>query len=122
MTAKVISAVETGKDQHGNTYYNIDLDNGDRINIGKKEMPQPGTTLDYEIRLPKSDYNGNGYFRAKPAQKEFKGGYKSEPFEHSAARTAMAAAANIVAEGKAETHQLFPLADKIYAWMLNHKQ
>lgn len=48
----------------GNYYHNLEMENGDKINIGKKKQQQVGWELTYEIIDEGQEYN-----KAKAAQK-----------------------------------------------------
>ena len=64
---KSIRDVKEHNNRYGTTYYhNLELDNGDRINIGKKEPQKIGNELTYEII---GDLGQHEYTKAKSALK-----------------------------------------------------
>ncbi len=65
---KVIQHVKPFENSHGTTYYhNVEMDNGDKINIGKKKELQVGWELTYEIIGDESQE----YRKAKSVNPEF---------------------------------------------------
>ena len=77
MQKSKIKRIETMKPYtgaHGTTiYHNLEMDNGDKINIGKKKEQQVGWELTYEIIDAGQEYN-----KAK-AVKEEGGSYSAGP-------------------------------------------
>jgi len=59
-------------------YHLVNLENGDKINIGKKKQLQIGDEITYEII---GDLGQHEYTNAKSAKKEFKGGFDSKGVE-----------------------------------------
>ena len=72
-TAKVTEVNEVkewGDGDRKTFYHNLTLDNGDKINLGKKARLQVGTELNYEI----TDTTGQHEFsKAKSVNPEYKG-------------------------------------------------
>ena len=74
-TSKILSVdlVKEHSNSHGTTlYHNLQMENGDKINIGKKKTQQIGWELTYEIVGDKKDDGTyqETYPKAKYAQKE----------------------------------------------------
>lgn len=68
MTSKIqsVDSVKEWSGQHGTTYYhNLTMENGDKINIGKKSQVQVGWELDYDIVEHTGTYN-----KAKSVKRE----------------------------------------------------
>ena len=70
---RLIDLVKEHSNSHGKIYYhNLQMENGDKINIGKKNLQEKGWELTYEIIGEKKDDGTYQeiYPRAKYAQKE----------------------------------------------------
>lgn len=121
-TIKEIKGVNPWSNDHGQFYaHALIMDNGDKLSISKKK--EGAFEVGQELEYDKTKELKAGWWSAKEVAKPFnKSTYKPEPYEHSAARTAMASASSIVASGHVDQKLLFPLADKIYNWMLEKKQ
>ena len=69
---KVIKDIKEYNGQHGTVFYHLlEMDNGDKINIGKKKKLQVGFELNYEII---GDIGQHEYTKAKTVNPEFKKG------------------------------------------------
>ena len=66
---KVVSEVKTWGEGDRKTYYhNLEMENGDKINIGKKKELTPGVELNYEII---GDLGQHEFTKAKSVNPEF---------------------------------------------------
>lgn len=100
-------------------YHTIELENGDKGQIGVKEKYSPkiqvGTELSYTIEGDK----------IKAVAKPFvKGGGKPftpEPYEHKMAGMAYSFAKDLVIADKVEVKKIEDVAEKIYQWLLSKK-
>lgn len=63
-TSKIKEVVTAKPHANGNTYHDLVLENGDKINIGKKKAQQVGWELTYEI----TDEQSGMYKKAKSVQ------------------------------------------------------
>lgn len=54
---KIVHSIKPTPDQYGNKYYCLEMENGDKIEIGKKKEQQPGWELSYEITGQGQEYN-----------------------------------------------------------------
>ena len=65
---KLIKSTKEYKNEHGITiYHNLEMENGDKINIGKKKPLQIGWEIDYEI----TEHGQQEYQKAITPKKEF---------------------------------------------------
>lgn len=104
-------------------YHDIELDNGDKGQIGAKEiMPkklQFGSELCYTIDGTKI----KDVMQQKPFVGGGGGGTRSvEPFEHKVAGFSLSYAKDLAVAGKIEMSQIIPIADKFYDWFISKKQ
>jgi len=67
---RIESVKEWGEGERKILYHNLEMENGDKINIGKKKPQEVGYELTYEIIGEDQEYN-----KAKSVQKQ-EGGFK----------------------------------------------
>lgn len=56
-TSKIKEVVSAKPHHSGNIYHNLVMENGDKINIGKRKAQQVGWELTYEITDTQQEYN-----------------------------------------------------------------
>jgi len=105
---------------YGTTYYhNLVMDNGDRINIGKKSQVQVGWELTYE--LTGEDDGQQEYLKAKSAKRE--GDFKpstgsNDNRQQSIVRqTCLKAASEFHAQSTVSAEEVIQTAEKFEAWV-----
>ena len=76
---KTVEGVKPYNGQHGTVYYhNLTMDNGDKINIGKKSTLEPGAQITYKIV---GDVGQHPYTKAKtPKREEMPASSKSDNY------------------------------------------
>lgn len=116
-TAKITSVKSITKwEKDGNVIYfhKLELDNGETIDIGKKQENafKDGESIDYEIVNGKAKEVRQNNFQ--------KGGFKPV-FKHNAAGFAMSYAKDLVIADKIELKDLSGYADKIFEWLMKHE-
>jgi len=72
--SEVNEVKEWGEGERKTFYHNLVMDNGDKINIGKKKQQQVGWELTYEIT---GDPNQQEYTKAKSVNPDYVGGQEN---------------------------------------------
>lgn len=116
---KAIQSVKPYNGQHGVTYYhNIELENGDKINIGKKKELQVGYEVTYEIIGDPGQHEYTKAKAVKPEQNNFKPKFDTKGIEvgHAINNAVNLVCAGVVLniEYDSEEEKIYKYAQTIY--------
>jgi hypothetical protein len=133
-TSKIKEVVSTKAHSNGNIYHNIIMENGDKINIGKKKVQQVGWELTYEI----VDEQSGEYKQSKSVQPNPQGStFVAQPNAFTSSNTGMnlphvntqnlIVAQNSItnavkfleADTTASDKDVIEYAEKFYAWVMS---
>lgn len=122
---KEVTSVKPHTNAHGTTQYHcLVMENGDKINIGKKSIQQVGWELTYE--LTGGDDGQQEFKKAKAAQKmdtPTNGVQQSNPTKDKSiiAQVALKCACNVLQQSQAghDSNVVTKMAEDFNTWLLN---
>lgn len=110
---KRVESVKPYNGQNGTIYYHLlEMENGNKINIGKKKELQVGWELAYEI----TEKGQQEYEKAKSVAPQQFNGY-SKKQNNQTASFALSYAKDLVIGGKVEIANILPTATKLNEWL-----
>ena len=116
MTTSKVTKVVNSKPyngQNGTVYYHLlQMDNGDKINIGKKKELSVGDEITYEI----TETGQQEYNKAKSAQKEFTGGFSGKS-KGGNGSFALSYAKDLVIGGVIDIKDILTTAERFKTWL-----
>ena len=110
---KGVENVKEWEGKHGKMYYhNLVMENGDKINIGKKKQLQVGDELNYEItEVGQQEFN-----KAKSVAPEFKGNF-SKGSKSNNASFALSYSKDYHSAIGGDVDTILATADKFKKWL-----
>jgi hypothetical protein len=124
-TAKIKEVVSAKPHHNGNIYHNLVMDNGDKINIGKKKEQKVGYELTYEIIDEQSgEYKQSKSVQPLPQTTATNTTTQSNPSGLNVqnlivAQSSLATAADFLkSAGCTDPEDVITLANDFYKWVL----